>query len=101
MIKKTNQKTNKQKKKNKKKDKKKDQNKKKKQKTQACSTDLRLTTIFHPNDPLFQNGCGWNGKLHSLSTRPVAMIYFRMVWSPKKWTFWTKKLFEPILLLGP
>ena len=51
--------------------------------------------IFHPNDPLFQNGCGWNDKLHSLSTRPVAMIYFRTVWSPQKvdlldWqTFWT------------
>ena len=84
----TNKKTKKKKKKKKEKKRKKEkrkQNKKRKKKKKKKKKGpfhwLAVDgTIFHPATTLlFQNDCGWNGKSHSLSTRPVAMIYFGRV----------------------
>ena len=91
MIKKinqTNKQTNKKRKKKEKKKKKKKKRKENKTKTEKKGPFHWLAvycTIFHPATTLlFQNDCDWNGKSHSLSTRPLAMIYFGRVWGPHK-----------------
>ena len=94
MIEKINQ-SNKQKKKKKKK-KTKQKQKQKKGPFHWLAVDC---TIFHnAKTLLFQNDCSWNGKSHSLSTRPVAMIYFEKFF--KTVDLLTKKLFE-LTFLGP
>ena len=86
MIKKINQ-TNKQTKRRKKKEK---ENKTKTEKTKqkqkrARSTDLRLTALFFTlQQPSSFKMTAVEMASRSLSTRPVAMIYFGRVWGPHK-----------------
>ena len=47
------------------------------------------------------NDCDWNGKSQSLSTTPVAMIYFGRVWGPTKTVDLLDKKKIELTFLGP